>query len=45
MGNQVAKLYYADPLVSAFYELPNVEEGTDSGAGGAGVYWFPTLST
>ncbi|GKU10128.1 choline dehydrogenase [Fusarium langsethiae] len=27
----------------AFYELPGVEAAEDSGAGGAGVYWFPTL--
>ena len=32
-----------DPLVSAFKEMPGVEFVRDSGAGGAGVYWFPTL--
>ncbi|KAI6753840.1 hypothetical protein HG530_013016 [Fusarium avenaceum] len=30
-------------MSKAFYELPNVEAAEDSGAGGAGVYWFPTL--
>ncbi|KAK7957885.1 Versicolorin B synthase [Apiospora saccharicola] len=32
-----------DPLVAAFDEMPGVERVVDSGAGGAGVYWFPTL--
>ncbi|KAK8040008.1 hypothetical protein PG993_008419 [Apiospora rasikravindrae] len=32
-----------DPLVSAFQELPGVEMVADSGAGGAGVYWYPTF--
>ncbi|KAK8098823.1 GMC oxidoreductase [Apiospora kogelbergensis] len=32
-----------DPLVAAFDEMPGVEHVADSGAGGAGVYWFPTL--
>ncbi|KAH8845069.1 hypothetical protein MCOR01_002323 [Pyricularia oryzae] len=31
------------PLVKAFTEMPGVEFVKDSGAGGAGVYWFPTL--
>lgn len=30
-------------MSKAFYELPGVEAVGDSGAGGAGVYWFPTL--
>ncbi|CEI67552.1 unnamed protein product [Fusarium venenatum] len=30
-------------MTKAFYELPGVEAVEDSGAGGAGVYWFPTL--
>ncbi|RGP79782.1 choline dehydrogenase [Fusarium longipes] len=30
-------------MSKAFYELPGVEAAEDSGAGGAGVYWFPTL--
>ncbi|KAF4989048.1 hypothetical protein FGRMN_9378 [Fusarium graminum] len=30
-------------LSKAFYELPGVEAAEDSGAGGSGVYWFPTL--
>ncbi|KAK7955817.1 GMC oxidoreductase [Apiospora aurea] len=32
-----------DPMVAAFDEMPGVERVVDSGAGGAGVYWFPTL--
>ncbi|KAK8093543.1 hypothetical protein PG997_000228 [Apiospora hydei] len=32
-----------DPLVSAFQELPGVEMIADSGAGRAGVYWYPTF--
>ncbi|KAK7926705.1 hypothetical protein PG985_003703, partial [Apiospora marii] len=32
-----------NPLVAAFDEMPGVERVVDSGAGGAGVYWFPTL--
>ncbi|KAK7949203.1 alcohol dehydrogenase [Apiospora aurea] len=32
-----------DPLVSAFQELPGVEMIVDSGAGRAGVYWYPTF--
>ncbi|KAK8105100.1 GMC oxidoreductase [Apiospora kogelbergensis] len=32
-----------DPLVTAFGEMPGVEYAADSGAGRAGVYWFPTL--
>jgi len=30
-------------MSKAFFELPGVEAVEDSGAGGAGVYWFPTL--
>ncbi|SCO03416.1 related to alcohol oxidase [Fusarium fujikuroi] len=30
-------------MSKAFYELPGIEPVEDSGAGGAGVYWFPTL--
>ncbi|KAF4335284.1 GMC oxidoreductase [Fusarium beomiforme] len=30
-------------MSKAFYELPGIEAAKDSGAGGAGVYWFPTL--
>ncbi|KAK0645428.1 oxidoreductase [Cercophora newfieldiana] len=32
-----------DPLLGAFKELPGIEFTADSGAGGAGVYWFPTF--
>ncbi|KAK7996575.1 hypothetical protein PG989_004615 [Apiospora arundinis] len=32
-----------DPLVTAFGEMPDVVYAADSGAGRAGVYWFPTL--
>ncbi|KAK0716111.1 hypothetical protein B0H67DRAFT_601463 [Lasiosphaeris hirsuta] len=32
-----------DPLLSAFKELPDIEFTADSGAGSAGVYWFPTF--
>ncbi|KAK6844172.1 hypothetical protein PG995_014282 [Apiospora arundinis] len=32
-----------DPLVSAMKEMPGVEMVSDSGGGGAGLYWFPTL--
>lgn len=32
-----------EPLYGAFNELPAVQMVSDSGAGSAGVYWFPTF--
>ncbi|KAK8006075.1 alcohol dehydrogenase [Apiospora marii] len=32
-----------DPLMSALQEMPGVEMVSDSGAGSAGIYWYPTF--
>lgn len=39
------RFYYPSvvPLMEAFKELDGIEFPADSGAGKAGVYWFPTL--
>ncbi|GKT57461.1 choline dehydrogenase [Colletotrichum tofieldiae] len=39
------RFYYpgVSPLLEAFKEIDGVEFPSDSGAGQAGVYWFPTL--